>query len=399
MKPSDLITMDLIKVVEQRGKFLCETIRWRGKGDKRSCSNKLEYEAFVLMTFGFLKDIMLPDPKPDMTALPAYVLKRFFRKSSTWDSKPENREDLSKRVREIDGRYGEYPYLIERYTWKKLEEEGFSEFASYIWKEAARLPKDVEEVFNASKAIANFIEYELMDGKFEDDVSDEIRQRIYNDLEVFYKMPHFIDIIQGLGEYRGLKKLLKKIASSGRNTDRWQGLSCVFESSILAHMYETALIGYLANLELERETDILQDFWTLLYHDIPEIWTDDVQTPVKDGMEIAPGITLRKLTEEQERYVMTKYFYPVIPECCVPFFNGGMMLEDIDDKERHKFFKMADYFSADFEVLRNIRKGTRDYEFFKVLSKSTSSDKYRTPAQREWLNYRVDQCSKIVFVD
>ena len=47
------ITEKELMVVEQRANKLVESIRWRGKGAKEACFNKLEYESMVLLIFAF----------------------------------------------------------------------------------------------------------------------------------------------------------------------------------------------------------------------------------------------------------------------------------------------------------------------------------------------------------
>ena len=31
--------------------------------------------------------------------------------------------------------------------------------------------------------------------------------------------------------------------------------------------------------------DMLRDFWVLMFHDLSEVWTDDIPSPVKDNMK------------------------------------------------------------------------------------------------------------------
>ena len=66
-------------------------------------------------------------------------------------------------------------------------------------------------------------------------------------------------------------------------------------------------------------------FTVLLFHDIAEIWTDDINSPAKDGMGI------RKATEEQELEALNTYFYSKTPDFVDKYFMDGVMLEDIDD--------------------------------------------------------------------
>jgi len=384
-----MITWQEYMALKDMFEKLKNTESWRGKIPTQEGFSKEDKEALNVITFVLIKPVMLPHDA-DLTGIPAYILKRLFRKAYTWDAKPNNTEYLRKNIQEFDAK-------LEAYVRKTMVSRGIGDFARFIWDEAGRLSPEVLKVYKAARVLGTLIEYEEVCDQLRPDTNEETRQRIYNDLLQFADLPHFMDIAHGLGKYRELKTLLRAISAS-RYTFRWQGYIAPVRCSILAHMLESAMIGYLANLETGRETDILQDFWVLMFHDLSEIWSDDIPSPVKDGMEIdADGTTLRGVTEQQELQVLEEYFYSSLPDNIAEFFRNGVMLEDVDDAMKKRFYKAADYFSADLEVWWNIKAGSRELAFKKILERSVNGN--RTPAQKELLKNFVRQCEAVTFFE
>jgi len=427
--PSSLVTLATYKSFIRMIEKIKNCDSWCGKMEPHSGFSKELKEALNVLIFACLKDIMLPEDT-DLSAFPAFIFKRLYRKAYTWDAKPENTQYLRGKVPHLDA-------LLEQHAYKKLTEERFDgedvkKFADFIWAEAAKFPKEAERVFRAAKVIGTLIEYEVMADKLRIDTKEDTRQRVFSDLKKYNDLPHFTEIVEGLGEYGELKELFKIISEGARNRHRWQMFydrkNCF---SIMAHMLETALIGYLANLEMSRDTDILKDFWVLLFHDIAEIWTDDIPSPVKDevyilkdflviGENISPESviqamkeagTLRKLAEEMECEALERHFYPKLLEPCVKFFREGVMLEDItvgedaSEEEKRKvnemrrFYKSADYFSADIEVYLNIKGGSHNKAYYDILERSVQPGSNRTHAELRWLEGIVKKCQGIVFFD
>lgn len=457
---------------------------WRGKTPTPEGFNKESTEGMDVIAFALLKELVL-DKDEDLTPFPAFIIWRLYTKAYTWDAKPENLEFFRSQIPNFNG-------LMDDYIYEKMKSQGVEEFAKFIKEEANRLSPKVKKVFDAARALASLIEFEELKEKIRPDAKTETEERVSRRICDFSDLPHFLEIAFGVGEYGKIKELLKNISAS-RYIFRWQGYMSPIKCSILEHMLESAVISYMMNLEkgdVSKE-DMLRDFWVLMFHDLSEVWTDDIPSPVKDNMKFfVPvskvlellnfhtserveklielvnsdgGITLeeqrellsafdretfwdlfkkafpeeekekawkvaerfkqlsdsdelnvceltdllntsimvsfRIFTEFQELKALEEHFYSELPERVEKFFRDGVMLDDVKDNEKKKFYKAADYFSADLEVFWNIKGGSGEYRFIEILEESASKDSNRTPEQRKLLEHYVNRCKLVSFFD
>lgn len=380
---------------------LKESESWRGKTMPHAGFSKEDKEALNAFIFIILNPIFQKEKgiKCDLTRFPLYFFKRLCSKAYLWDSKPANKKYLKAHVENFD-------CVQDRYIYEKLYYKLGDEFTEWLFEESFKLDENTLKCFEVAKAIATLVEFEEMKGEMR---PDQIQETHYNITTQIVKLskefPFVTDIVNGTGEYCNLIQLFQNISWS-RYTFRWQGYHSPVRSSILTHMLESAILGYFMFIEkhldeLKRSTPVtnpkLYDglekaFTVMLFHDIAEIWTDDIPSPAKDGMRI------RQVTEDQELEALNKYFYSKTPDFVDKYFQDGVMLEDIADKELKKFFKAADYFSADLEVWWNIRAGSREPRFEEILLKSYEKE-YRTPIARETLGKFKETIEKLVFFD
>ena len=98
-----------------------------------------------------------------------------------------------------------------------------------------------------------------------------------------------------------------------------------------------------------------------IFHDVPEAFTKDIPSPIKDKI---PGF--RKLTEIYELKMMEKNVYPFVSEVCVKALKG-IMFEESDNADFKALMKGADYMSAISEIWRQLKAGTRDEAFINAI--------------------------------
>lgn len=120
----------------------------------------------------------------------------------------------------------------------------------------------------------------------------------YNDLEgmrqllKYSEYKNFIDLCGGL-----------------RFQQRWAHLHRIPKTSVLGHSLFVAILSYLFSLEIKsapRRT--INNYLTGLFHDLPEVLTRDIISPVKRSVE-----GLVDLIKEYEREQMQKEVYGFIP--------------------------------------------------------------------------------------
>lgn len=165
-----------------------------------------------------------------------------------------------------------------------------------------------------------------------------------------------------------------------RSSIRWIKQFKAKESSVLEHMGETAIIAFLMGMEKYNDEKIATHFfWCGAFHDLPERWTGDMASPIKDAI---PG--LRKATEDFEDKVMEEYVYEKLPTYPIK----EIMMDNPLNGEYKEILKGADYISAVFECYRNIKSGSRDRYFFEAIKRYYEERNKFTPNFR-WLLAKI----------
>lgn len=165
-----------------------------------------------------------------------------------------------------------------------------------------------------------------------------------------------------------------------RSSVRWLTQFKAKECSVLEHMGETAIIAFLMGLEEYNDEEIATHlFWCGAFHDLPERWTGDMASNIKDSVE-----GLREATEEFERLAMQKNVYEKLPK----YHIEKIMMEETDNSKYKNLLKKADNASATFECYRNIKAGSKDKYFFEVISKEYKRRK-TYPQSFEWLIEKI----------
>ncbi len=120
------------------------------------------------------------------------------------------------------------------------------------------------------------------------------------ELAMYDKYRHFIDLCGQL-----------------RFQARWANLHRIPKTSVLAHSLFVAIVAYLLSLEIKACTRrCVNNYFAGLFHDLPEVLTRDVISPVKSSIR-----ELDHLIKEYEREQMEKEVYRLIPENWHPSFK------------------------------------------------------------------------------
>jgi len=91
---------------------------------------------------------------------------------------------------------------------------------------------------------------------------------------------------------------------------RWSHLPMIPRTSVLGHTLIVAILSYLFTLELKACRCLLKNnFFTGLFHDLPEVLTRDIISPVKKSIA-----GLEEIIKEYERKEMREKIYNLIPE-------------------------------------------------------------------------------------
>lgn len=128
------------------------------------------------------------------------------------------------------------------------------------------------------------------------------------------------DLERRQGMYRNLKGMAElSVSEQYRNfidlcgqlrlQARWANLHRVPKTSVIGHSLFVAVLSYLFSLEIGAcPRRAVNNFFTGLFHDLPEVLTRDIISPVKKSVE-----GLSDLIKQYEREQMQKEVYGLIP--------------------------------------------------------------------------------------
>lgn len=202
----------------------------------------------------------------------------------------------------------------------------------------------------------------------------------------------------------GVQKILLNMKSFGfidlcgqlRFQKRWAHAPRIPETSVLGHMLIVAITSYLATMEMDVKAcnkRIYNNYFAGLFHDLPEVLTRDIISPVKQGAELDDFIKeceKRKMNEEllpllpkpwreEMRYFTEKEFKNKIIE------NGITKTVEVIDKKHDgdNFYpldggliKVCDKYAAFTEAALSIKHGIKSEEL--VEGKQNIYENYKT---------------------
>ena len=131
-----------------------------------------------------------------------------------------------------------------------------------------------------------------------------IGEGLQNELEKYYDLKG----MQKLRLYSGFKKFAD-LCGELTFQIRWSHLHRVPRTSVLGHMLIVAVLSYLISIEIGAcKKRCINNYFTGLFHDLPEVLTKDIKSPVKKAVE-----ELDTLIKEYEIEEMKKKIYTLIP--------------------------------------------------------------------------------------
>ena len=134
---------------------------------------------------------------------------------------------------------------------------------------------------------------------------DQTRHEIDSKLEELEHLNSFTLLMQNKN-YQGLTDLLGQL----RFQQRWARSPRIPETSVGGHMLIVAVLSYFCSCEMgacERRT--VNNFLAGLFHDVPEVLTRDIVSPVKNSVEGLDEL-IKNIEDEQ----MERVLYPLVPE-------------------------------------------------------------------------------------
>lgn len=181
---------------------------------------------------------------------------------------------------------------------------------------------------------------------------------------------------------------------------RWAQTPRIPQTSVLGHLLFVALLSYLvsieAGLDVERQ---INNYLCGLFHDLPEVMTRDIISPVKKSVE-----GLDSMVKKYERQAMEERIFPLVPESWVEqlryftedeFENktrlrGGAVRKGLSFDEMSRYAERSesepldgnivgacDKLAAYIEASFSIRFGIRSPALLEGLRRGEANEQYR----------------------
>ncbi len=133
----------------------------------------------------------------------------------------------------------------------------------------------------------------------------EIKRNLETQQEKYYDLKG----IQQLALYSNLRNFID-LCGQLRFQTRWSHIHRVPKTSVLGHMLVVAILAYLFSIEIKGcPKRRYLNFFTGLFHDLPEVLTRDIISPVKRSIK---GLT--HLIKQYEKKRMEEEVYRLIPK-------------------------------------------------------------------------------------
>lgn len=133
---------------------------------------------------------------------------------------------------------------------------------------------------------------------------NETKEKIENEIEEHY---HLVGV-QKIGLGKKTKNFLD-LVSQLRFQKRWAHSPRLPETSVMGHMLIVAMISYLCSIELcACKTRIRNNYFAGLFHDLPEVLTRDIISPVKKSVQ-----GLEELVKKIENAQLEEKIFPLLP--------------------------------------------------------------------------------------
>lgn len=317
----------------------------------------------------------------DWTLFPKIALYRAFQKAYVLSDISEST------IEQICEMGGVSKHNVQKVNRGIIVEKTDNDFA---WELCEAWQSKEARIFRAATKIATYVEFVENRNSFNGDYAWKLHQ-IVRDLKHYEDIKGFDSLSDPSNPVFKMLETISKL----RNQNRWAYYARSIDCSVLGHLFDTAIFAYLMSLEQDPEDEekATAMFFTGLFHDIPEGWTKDIPSPIKDRIK-----GFREASELYEMKMIEENMYAILPDYMKRKVKNVMM-EDGANAEIKPLLKGADYLSASSECLRNLIGGTRDYNFYRAANdlqdKINNGKVVVTPEAQKFYHYLLKKIEPI----
>ncbi len=252
--------------------------------------------------------------------------------------------------------------MLNNWVLEQLKEDGFDQIKNGFFEKFHTYLQDPEysyhekRILKASHYLATNWEFEIIYNLNKSLYGlEDTKEQIANEIEEHYDLAG----VQKLTLGKKTRSFLSLVGQL-RFQQRWAQSPRVPETSVLGHMLVVAILSYFCTLELEGcDKRIVNNYFAGLFHDLPEVLTRDIVSPVKRSVE-----GLEELITEIENRQLEERIFPLIPvawrneikylienEFDSRIFNNGQM-QIVSSDKINEFYNEDRYSPIDGEIIR-----------------------------------------------
>lgn len=253
-----------------------------------------------------------------------------LRKIALCDIKAPVQQMLKKEFPEEYLRLNEW--VLSQYS-NLMDEKLFSEFSDHVYaKSVARTIPDglkrTVRVYEAAHKFATIRELEMISAVNEKERLADIKTELEEQIQPYLEF----EGLQKLMTHQKAFRFLLKIEQLRFQT-RWNQTPRIPATSVLGHCFYVAimtlLLGRESNPKMCRQR-VINNFFSALFHDLPESVTRDIISPVKQATDDLPNI-VKKIENE----IVSKELVPLMEDFIVKevtYFTSDEFSNRIQDK-------------------------------------------------------------------
>jgi putative hydrolase of HD superfamily len=221
---------------------------------------------------------------------------------------------------------------------------------------------------------------------------DKTRENILSEIENHYDLVSVKEIMTIRENIRNFIDLVGQL----RFQQRWAHTPRMPETSVIGHMYIVAALGYFDNFNLKVCDRLKYNyFFGGIFHDLPEVMTRDIISPVKKGVEgldeLLKEIEIQQIREnllpllpksfhdEIEYFVKDEFECKLIDGVKIKLVDRDELFEKYNDDRFNpldgKKIKEYDIIAAYFEALVSIENGIKPTTL--IQAKENMEKKYK----------------------
>lgn len=253
-------------------------------------------------------------------------------------------------------------WVLNQYRQLIKDDELFSKFTIYIGQKAGSfsIPDDLKKsihVYNAAHKYSTIRELEMLS------VVNEKERLSHIDYELRAEIQPYLDLegLQKLMTHQKEFDFLLKIEQLRFQT-RWNQTPRVPQTSVLGHCFFVAIMTLLLGRESNPkmcEQRVVNNFYSALFHDLPESVTRDIISPVKQATDDLPNI-VKKIEDE----IVNKELVPLMDDSFVDeviYFTSdeftdrikiGDSVKNVTWQELNEKYNSSDFHPVDGRLIR-----------------------------------------------